>query len=144
MPMRKRNCAKCNKPLSPQRNKARKKYCFLCEKAVKRDQSDRAHAKRITMNGFTAEDYWRLYEAQNKHCAIYKCRANGRTKRLSVEHDHKCDQGHPAKQWCRQCVRGLTCGMHNGWLGKAADDPLVFLSLYDYLISPPAREILNG
>jgi hypothetical protein len=32
--------------------------------------------------------------------------------------------------------------MHNGWLGKAADDPLVFISLYNYLISPPARKVL--
>jgi Recombination endonuclease VII len=142
--MKTRLCKKCNKPLSIPRHKKRKKYCFSCEVAVKKDQKKSRHDKRVTMNGFTGEDYWALYEAQNKHCAVYKCRANGRTKFLAVEHDHKCNQGHDPKQWCRSCVRGLTCSMHNGWLGKAGDDPLVFLSLFDYLVKPPAREILNG
>lgn len=115
------------------------KYCAAC----RTDQKRRAHDGRVESVDFTGSDYWRLYEAQDGHCAIKGCRANGRTRFLSVEHDHKCTRGHDPKVWCRYCVRGLTCGMHNGWLGKAADDPEVFDSLADYLRNPPARKVLT-
>ncbi|MGH7239573.1 MAG: endonuclease domain-containing protein [Candidatus Saccharimonadales bacterium] len=117
------------------------KYCVECRTANKR----RAHALRIAKFGLPDEDYWRLYEAQGGTCAIRNCKANGRTRFLSVDHDHKCTRGHdPIKNCCRYCVRGLTCSMHNGWLGKAGDDPLVFLSLYDYLIDPPAQRLFRS
>jgi hypothetical protein len=139
----KRDCARCGKPLSPERAAKRKRKCYLCEVAAKRDQRQAAHDRRITMNGFTAADYWRLYAAQESHCAVYGCRANGQTKFLAVEHDHKCVRGHDPKEWCRYCVRGLACSMHNGWLGKAHDDPRVFDSLGEYLRNPPAGKVLT-
>lgn len=115
------------------------KYCRSCRDETKRQ----AHDRRVEAFGITGEQYWKLYEAQGGRCAIYGCKANGRTKFLSVEHDHKCTRGHdPHKKCCIYCVRGLTCSMHNGWLGKAADDPLVFISLYNYLTDPPARKVL--
>jgi len=95
------------------------------------------------MNGFTGEHYWKLYEAQGGTCAVLNCRANGRTKFLAVEHDHKCDRGHPEKEWCLYCVRGLCCSRHNTWFGNAGDDPQVFLSIYHYLLNPPAQLILG-
>lgn len=138
-----RNCPKCGKPLSKDRLAKRKRKCYRCERAAKRNHRQAAHDHRVTMNGFTGEDYWALYEAQGGRCAIKGCRATGATKFLAVEHDHNRGCGHDPKQWCRQCVRGLTCATHNSWFGKAADDPEVFDSCAGYLRNPPARRVLN-
>src|ERR1700748_3253680 len=128
-----RSCAQCKNKLTAKRVGQRKKYCGRCEPIVKREQKQRAHDRRVTRNGFTGEDYWRLFEAQGGRCAIKNCRANGRTKVLAVDHDHKCPLGHDPKDWCRYCVRGLVCSRHNSWLGQSGDDPEVFESLANYL-----------
>jgi Recombination endonuclease VII len=122
------------------RSNSRYKYCPSC----RQENKSKAHDKRIERFGLPAELYWRLYAAQNGRCAIFACKATGKTKFLSVEHAHNCDRGHdPVKECCEYCVRGLTCAMHNGWLGKAGDDPQVFISLAAYLTNPPAQKILR-
>src|ERR1700747_63756 len=138
-----RSCARCKSPLTAARRNRRKKYCGRCEPVVKRETKQKAHDRRVTRNGFTGEDYWRLFEAQGCKCAIKNCRCNGRTKFLSVDHDHKCDKGHDPKDWCRSCVRRLVCSRHNSWLGQSGDDATGFYSLADYLRNPPARRILK-
>jgi Recombination endonuclease VII len=109
---------------------------------VRREQKQKAHDRNIESGDFTAADYWELYEKQGGRCAISECRAKGKSKFLAVEHDHKCTMGHDPRDWCRVCVRGLTCSMHNEWIGRAGDNPDVFRSLAMYLFDPPAREIL--
>lgn len=138
-----RKCARCEALLTKQRRNQRKKYCGRCEPIVKRETKLRAHDRRIEKNGFTAEDYWLLFQAQGERCAIAGCKATGRTKFLAVEHDHKCTRGHDPKEWCRHCVRGLVCSMHNGWMGRANDSPEVFDSLAEYLRNPPAKKVLR-
>jgi hypothetical protein len=142
--MRNPNCDRCDNKLSKPRLEAGKRKCYLCEVAVRRERKQRAHDRNIESGDFTAADYWELYEKQGGRCAIFSCRAKGKSKFLAVEHDHKCSMGHDPKDWCRVCVRGLTCSMHNEWIGRAGDDPDVFESLAVYLLHPPAREILMG
>jgi Recombination endonuclease VII len=136
------NCTRCKKPLSKPRLEKRKRKCYHCEVAVRREQRQRTHDRNIESEDFTAADYWHLYEMQGGTCAIYSCRAKGKSKHLIVEHDHACEMGHDPKRWCRACVRGLTCSMHNEWIGRTGDDPEVFDSLAGYLRNPPAREKL--
>lgn len=81
-------------------------------------------------------DYQKLYEAQGGRCAIYGCRARGIKIALAVDHDHELG-------FTREAVRGLVCKTHNKWIGMAGDNPLVFRSLHDYLIDPPARKVLK-
>ena len=138
------NCARCRKPLSRPRLEARKRKCYRCEVAVRREGKQKAHDRAIESEDFTAADYWQLYEMQDGHCAVHTCRAQGKSKFLAVEHDHKCEMGHDPSRWCRVCVRGLTCSMHNEWIGRAGDDPEIFDSLASYLRNPPARELLMG
>ena len=136
------NCARCGNKLSKPRLAANKRKCYRCECAVRREQKKNTHDRNIESEDFTASDYWELYEAQGGRCAIYTCRAKGKSRFLAVEHDHKCEMGHDPKRWCRVCVRGLTCSMHNEWIGRTGDSPEIFDSLANYLRNPPAREIL--
>jgi hypothetical protein len=109
---------------------------------VRRESKQKTHDRNIESEDFTAADYWQLYEMQDGHCAVYTCRAQGKSKFLAVEHDHKCEMGHDPSRWCRVCVRGLTCSMHNEWIGRTGDNPEIFDSLANYLRNPPARETL--
>jgi len=133
-----RLCKRCGKPLSKQRARQRKKYCFRDEIIVKREQSDAAHERRCeSLYGLRPGDYKRLLAAQGGRCPIKGCQARGISRRLSVDHDHKLGFTN------RRAVRGLLCKKHNGMLGDVADDPEVFESLADYLRNPPARKVLT-
>jgi hypothetical protein len=67
----------------------------------------------------TADVYWEIYNAQGGVCG-WCGRATGRTKHLSVDHDHACC---PGKTSCGLCVRGLLCSTCNKLLGHMRDDP---------------------
>ena len=135
-------CQRCKSPLTKARIEKRKRKCFRCEVAVRREGKRRAHDRAVESEDFTAADYWHLYEMQGGTCAIHTCRAKGKSKHLTVEHDHQCPMGHDPARWCRVCVRGLTCSMHNEWIGRTGDDPAIFDSLAAYLRNPPALEML--
>lgn len=112
--------------------------CTTCEREVKRARRKASHESRVgKVYGLEPGDYERLYEAQGGKCAIAKCKATGKTKKLAVEHQH--DQEHLG----RDSVRGLACGPHNGWIGQAGDDPEVFDSIAEYLRNPPAHKVLE-
>jgi hypothetical protein len=136
------NCTRCKRPLTKARLEKRKRKCYRCEVAARREQKQQTHDRNIESEDFTAADYWELYEMQGGRCAVYTCRAQGKAKFLAVEHDHKCEMGHEPHRWCRVCVRGLTCSMHNEWIGRTGDNPEIFDSLAEYLRNPPARETL--
>lgn len=112
--------------------------CTTCHRAVVKARRKAAHEKRSqSVYGLNEGEYDLLYEAQGGKCAIAKCRATGKTKKLAVEHDHKLEH------LKRDSVRGLVCGPHNGWIGQAGDDPEVFESIAAYLRNPPARAVLG-
>ena len=68
-----------------------------------------------------------MYLFQGGLCAICR-RASGKTRRLSVDHDHKTG-----------LVRGLVCRPCNDFLGWIMDDPEAGRRLYQYLTNPPAK-----
>lgn len=104
--------------------------CASHHKAKRRIRQKAAHDKRAqSVYGLPPGGYERLYEQQGRRCAI--CwRATGRTRRLSVDHDHSCCPG-PVS--CGQCVRGLLCSPCNVYVGRLGDDPNAFLRGYAYL-----------
>lgn len=96
-----------------------------------------AHEKSVQRTyGLGEGDYGRLYEMQGGTCAICH-RANGRTKRLAVDHDHATG-----------AVRGLLCSVCNRLLGHARDSAEFFERAAEYLRNPPAaglaREALQA
>lgn len=90
--------------------------------------------------GITGVEYWTIYLIQDERCPICR-RATGKTKRLSVDHDHrKCDN-HPPDMGCRNCIRGLLCDPCNQLVGYYDIDAL--LRAVEYKRNPPAQKVLN-
>ncbi|MFT2016328.1 endonuclease VII domain-containing protein [Streptomyces sp. 796.1] len=76
--------------------------------------------------------YERLYTLQGGVCFICQ-RATGKTRRLSVDHDHRSDE-----------VRGLLCRPCNSMLGHGRDDYRFFMRAVTYLVAPPARALTES
>lgn len=95
--------------------------------------------------GLTADDYRRLKAYQAGVCAVC-ARAKGTRRRLAVDHDHRCAEGHPAHLGCPRCVRGLLCAQCNLYLfGRYGDDPKQLSAMFErairYLNSPPWHDV---
>lgn len=132
-------CSDCKKPKGVKR--AHDQRCFSCQRIYRQKTSAASHASHILRHyGITAEQYAELYRFQAGKCAIC-CRATGRTKRLAVDHDHSCKEGHDPKVGCLKCVRGLLCSTCNKFIGWNHDDPRVGDRLARYLREPPFREL---
>jgi hypothetical protein len=91
------------------------------------------HERWILANyGITRAEYDALYLHQGGACAICQ-RATGKTKMLSVDHDHKTGE-----------VRGLLCNYCNRHvLGHLRDSVSALLRAVRYLLHPPARKVLT-
>lgn len=111
------------------------------ERRKAREAKERAWARRILATyGITPEQYWECWRYQAGKCAIC-CRATGRTRRLAVDHDHSCGEGHDPKTGCPKCVRGLCCQRCNRFIGLMGDDPRAFDRAARYLRTPPFQEL---
>lgn len=53
---------------------------------------------------------------------------------LGIDHDHSCQAGHPIRQGCDECFRGILCSACNGALGLLQDDVDRLLALASYLL----------
>ncbi|UVK63353.1 endonuclease VII [Mycobacterium phage Shygu2] len=83
--------------------------------------------------GITADEYWAIYEHQGGYCYICR-RANGKRKRLSVDHDHATG-----------IVRGLLCTACNrNVLGHLRDSQEAAQRIIDYLDDPPAVQAIGA
>ena len=67
-----------------------------------------------TRYGITVEQYETKLAEQGGVCAI--CKRPPKNQRLYVDHDHRCDQGHPPKKGCAKCFRGILCARCNSSL----------------------------
>ncbi|AGT14312.1 endonuclease VII [Mycobacterium phage Adzzy] len=107
--------------------------CYTHHRAKRRERSSGAWGTRIIATyGITPEEYWKIYEFQGGRCYICR-RANGKKKRLSVDHDHKTG-----------IVRGLLCTMCNKYiLGWARDCIEMLQRAIDYLRKPPAVQVIG-
>jgi hypothetical protein len=121
--------------------------CTTHKRARKKATSLAAHAARLVKTfGITATQYWNLFTAQDGRCYICQ-RANGRTKRLSVDHDHTraveiC--GHDPDMGCPTCIRVLACGPCNKDLLGRYDIPALRRAIEVLGEDPPARRFFRG
>ena len=115
--------------------------CATHDRDVRRARKAARHGSYVQKTyGLGEYDYGHLYEAQNGVCFICQ-RANGATRKLSVDHDHKCCNGPTS---CGACVRGLLCRPCNDMLGHARDDWQMFARAIRYLTAPPAPAVLKN
>lgn len=127
-------CQRCGKTKTPKRRLD--KHCATCQRLADKEAGRRAHDRYLQRTyGITIEEYEQILELQGGVCYICR-RATGRTRRLSVDHDHKIGSG-------RQAVRGLLCRPCNNFLGHFRDNPEIFNRAIDYLASPPARRVIS-
>jgi hypothetical protein len=104
--------------------------CATHHRAFKRQQKANNHDRMVfKVYGIEPGEYERMYEEQGGVCFICR-RANGRTKRLAVDHDH--DTG---------LVRGLLCGPCNKFVGYVRNSADAFRRGAAYL---DRAEIKNG
>jgi len=97
-----------------------------------KERKAKAHAARVEkVYGLQRGQYETLYEAQGGRCYICQ-RATGKTRRLSVDHDHKTGY-----------VRGLLCRPCNSMLGHIRDDTLIARRIAWYLNNPPAHQAIG-
>jgi hypothetical protein len=131
-------CAKCGRKKGSKQ--ADHRLCFTCGKAARLKASQDRHDSHVQRHyGITKEEYAQLLAFQAGKCAIC-CRATGRSKRLAVDHDHSCKEGHDPKVGCPKCVRGLLCSTCNKFIGWNHDDPRVGDRMGRYLREPPFRQ----
>lgn len=104
--------------------------CATHAHVEKRRKREASHERRVQgVYGLPSGGYRALYEFQGGVCAICR-RATGRSRRLSVDHDHRSG-----------LVRGLLCRPCNDLLGHIRDDLDTVKRVHHYLTSPPAREL---
>lgn len=107
---------------------------------VRQQRKARAHERYVQKTySLGDQDYGYLYEFQGGVCAICN-RANGATRRLSVDHDHACCKGSTS---CGKCVRGLLCRPCNDLLGHCRDDWRMLARAIRYLQSPHGARVIK-
>lgn len=107
--------------------------CVTHWRDEKKRRTKAAHDKKVQATyGLAPGEYDVLYAWQRGRCAI--CRvATGRTRRLSVDHDHATG-----------LVRGLICRPCNDALGQARDKPEYFDRAAAYLRDHPYARFKRG
>jgi hypothetical protein len=113
--------------------------CASHHRAIRKQRSDARWAVYLWKTyHITVQQYYALLGLQGGVCYIC-ARANGSTRRLSVDHDHACCNG-PIS--CGNCVRGLLCRHCNrDVLGHLRDDPAAFKRGWEYIENPPAQRL---
>lgn len=108
--------------------------CVTCWREVKKERAAVSRQRRLDKGfGITPEEYQRIKDHQGGMCICGTWTGyNGNTRPLSVDHDHKTG-----------LVRGLLCKHCNDLLGRVKDDPQYFTRMVEYLLSPPAVQVLG-
>lgn len=116
--------------------------CATHWRRVTKERRHRDHVRRVGINfGLTEADYWGLYEFQGGVCYICQ-RSRGLSKRLAVDHDHSCAEGHPPDRGCPSCVRALLCGPCNQLIGRFRVPALN--RAVEVLTDPPAQRFWSS
>ena len=119
-----RNCKLCRKE---RRRKKRRSLSKKKKKIYLSNSSERGRRNLLKREyNLTVQDYDKMVEKQKGLCAIClkpeTASFKGKTKRLSIDHDHKTEK-----------VRGLLCGRCNNFIGLAKEDIEILLRAMGYL-----------
>lgn len=83
----------------------------------------------------TERQFWQMFEAQGRQCAIPGCgKTSPGKRRWCVDHDHACC---PGPRSCGKCIRGLLCVGCNTALGHVGDNVQLIAGMMTYLHESP-------
>lgn len=101
-------------------------YIKLYKKYPIFKENMRRYSRKNTLKqfGLTQEDYDKILQSQNGHCAICGNGTNGNKKNFCVDHDHETGK-----------VRGLLCHNCNVSVGLMKESPLLLRKAAEYLES---------
>lgn len=119
----------CNACYAKARRRANPEAQRLANKRWDEQNPRRRLAVKLRQHGLTLGQYDKMLEDQGGACLI--CYETP-TRRLDVDHDHRCC---PGPYSCGRCVRGLLCNACNTGIGKLGDDPDRLLSAAAYLMT---------
>ena len=127
-------------PATPQRKRRRRTQAEIARARKKAEASRRYYLRK--RHQMSEEQYDLIYTLQGGHC--YFCTAQGKGRKLAVDHDHKkareeCSHEHDTS--CQNCWRGLLCQKCNNYIGYLRDNANAGLMIYDYLTAPPAQRM---
>jgi len=77
----------------------------------------------------TLDIYEKMLLNQNGKCAV--CNKSQESRRLAIDHDHKCCSGYRS---CGKCIRALLCMRCNSVLGLVDENPEILRDLLTYLV----------
>lgn len=125
-------CKDCRKEVNPHACKCAGMHPgprhHRCWTRFRQGQKREQHEKRVQATyGLAPGAYDQCYEFQGGKCAICR-RATGKTRRLTVDHDHKTEE-----------ARGELCRPCNDMLGHMRDNTQLFENAITYLNNPPFR-----
>ena len=81
--------------------------------------------------GITEKQYNAILKLQGGGCAVCGRKAMRGGRKLHVDHSHRTGK-----------IRGILCWHHNSGLRKFADNPAWLKRAAEYLLHPPADEVL--
>lgn len=135
--MKRRLCGRCGRQRAETFfTSARGRICVTCQRNGRRRGQ---RAKRVFETyDITLEEYELLHKLQGGVCAICKGTRKGN---FDIDHDHKLEK---ASGSTRVSVRGLLCKRCNRRLLPAClDDPEILRRAVEYLVEPPARQVIR-
>lgn len=129
----KRTCKDCGSTTRPAPHPGPR--CHTCNLARRKAVKARNRNARLRKGfGITAEEADEVLELQGGMCICGPWTGyNGKTRPLSVDHDHKTG-----------LIRGRLCKHCNDLLGRVRDDPEYFRAMLRYLDNPPAVQALGA
>lgn len=121
-------------------------WCRSCSAKNNRETYNPDRHREYNMkkvHGITPKQAESVFVFQGRRCPVCLEESPKGKRKWVVDHDHKCEEGHPRTKSCLQCLRGILCQNCNIMMGHAKDNPDTLARAISYLANPPAKEILN-
>jgi hypothetical protein len=118
----------------------RSKRCVTHRRALSVARKAQAHERYVSSTYSLPEGLYDLILAAQGGACGWCTLAQGKSRRLAVDHDHSCCPGPTS---CGKCVRGLLCSECNQFLGRRMrDSPEAIRRGASYLTFPPAQAVI--
>ena len=139
------HCYRCNAKLSPSTISLKRglRKCIDCEQelATFNAKMKARDYQLVHTYGITYREYTTLCALQGNRC--YVCLRPAGNISLAVDHEHVKGERNAHSYLIRYRVRGVMCYKCNKGLAFFRDDPVRFKRAAEYLLDPPAKQVIR-